>query len=1098
MDTLVLDQMIFAGDASKCETFFETMPESQRQMFAPRAVELLDEFTNSVRDIRFGKAIPVTSGVIERTTALSLLAIRVAVLSTCPLAELKKWEQHALLEPEQSARIMLARNPAWLPSWCNYVIQLASRTHWLTVSRLEQAGVKIKRTSRYWLGLYNNLPISPHEIAEQIRNDSTLRDEIWDMLNDHNVIRSLSAPDLVVYDAKTVASMRSFRESFPQPPMSGLQIPVHQAESSNLEIFSSVNYDPSEPTRYGSDLWRDFLVQLANEKLIDRERLVQYSFAALLGAGEKKSFKSIYQPFSTAHFAISLNKELTKDTFTEYAKSYVPLIGVIHKDVAIYALNTLIKMHTKFLNCADICHSITPAFFNKDKLTAELALTLLDRLTCQYPKMKSVYGPAILSALGHTNKSIQHRALDLLDRSKTLEDATLRKDLFLRTEMLTGLEKTKAVKLFSKFEVVLDSPKDNFKDATKLGAVAVLNEFSNVTTKSASVVTTKEENSIVTASDTKRSSSSKRLALLNERALKLNPALLSIVRLEEAVQSYESGAVLDAPLIFDSSKFPSLTKHIAVKPISDLDNLIYTLLKVASGTSAPMELETALDGISRMCVFPSDSKDKAQALWEKAKSTLSTLLFLPTNCESALYHDRESFHRLMAAWIHRVDVDIKKYGYESCSFFSHRCHAVQRRVIAKQPAGLLALPTHSGGWIDPEILVERIMESSQMELIPDEVDVIQALLRIATEGRSSALRAASALKGEVGAAVRYALGGEREEIITPAYWVAAFRAREPWGTSEELKKILPNCGPDGATSPKYKFDSNEIAYFKSDRYSSLNLDLPDFLPVTTDDPSFPDYERHEIIGSNSREHRTARQEKRKKYFLFPTVLLHDSVRSCFSQSEAYIWVHNRESLLALYAKRLLGSNKSTTNYFQANLELLFDPNVSLNGNGRYGLCFAMSSGSDDLRLFAVDALIAAVRECRIDATTFGEAITQLLPTKVLTPRRLVRALREVARVSSLHVHFVWQTISFVLNHPDTISLQHLLFLELLVELQIDHAFKPDKTLGTFLISIRHGGKRGKLASAILSHSVVDNTSQTQAALESIEARIRIVERWQNC
>ena len=1075
MDIAVIDQIIRNADSDKCEKFFEKMTEHQRKLFAPHAIELLTELNLRVWELRSRNAGSVTE--------LSLQKAKVAVLSTCTLAELKKLGEHALPDPEEAARIMLTRKPTWLATWCNFVLRAAPNTHWVTLYRLEQAGVKIERTSNYWLGLHNSLLISPQVIEELIRKDPILQGAIWDMLNDSNVTRKLSEPELVSHEAYVASMMRAFRGTHSESTLSSIDGP----NVGKLEIFESPFYHPNEQNiaRQSSDLWRNLLVRLAADSVIDREKLIEYSFAALLIAGEKAYKKSLYQPVSSAFFAVNLNQALTQDSFTNYSNSYVALIGVIHKDVAIYALDTLLKMHTKFLNCSDICHIITLTFLNKDKVAAETALTLLERLVMHYPEMRNVCGPAILSALGHTNKNVQRQALDLLDRSKTLEDATLRKDFVLRTEMLTGLEKTTAVKLLSKFQVALDAPNDNSKVGTKLGAVAVFKEFSNVTTG----VITNEENFVVTASDTTKAASSKRLALLNERALKLNPALLSIVRLEEAVQSYESGAVLDAPLIFDSSKFPSLTKHIAVKPISDLDNLIYTLLKVASGTSAPMELETALDGISRMCVFPSDSKEKAQVLWEKAKSR---------NCESALYHDSESFHRLMAAWIHRVDVDIKKYFYESCSFFSQRCHAVQRRVIANQSAGLLALPTYNGGWIDPEILVERIMDYSQMELIPDEVDVIQALLRITTEGRSSALRAASAIKGEVGTAVRYALGGEQEEIITPAYWVAAFRAREPWGTSDELKKILPNCGPDGATSPKYKFDAKEIAYFNSDRYFSLSLDLPDFLPVMTDDPSFPEYERRESMRSNSLEHITERQEKRKKYFLFPTVLLHDSVRSCFSQSEAYIWVHNRESLLALYAKRLLGSNKSTTNYFQANLELLFDPNVSLNGNGRYGLCFAMSSGSDDLRLFAVDALIAAVRECRIDATTFGEAITQLLPTKVLTPRRLVRALREVARVSSLHVHFVWQTISFVLNHPDTISLQHLLFLELLVELQIDHAFKPDKTLGTFLISIRHGGKRGKLASAILSHSVVDNTSQTQAALESIEARIRIVERWQNC
>ena len=68
-----------------------------------------------------------------------------------------------------------------------------------------------------------------------------------------------------------------------------------------------------------------------------------------------------------------------------------------------------------------------------------------------------------------------------------------------------------------------------------------------------------------------------------------------------------------------------------------------------------------------------------------------------------------------------------------------RIVAACARAARGDAAPLLALPTHAGGWIAPATLVERVRAVGEGA---DEVELAQALLRLAPEGRDPALAAA--------------------------------------------------------------------------------------------------------------------------------------------------------------------------------------------------------------------------------------------------------------------------------------------------------------------------------------------------------------------
>jgi hypothetical protein len=118
-------------------------------------------------------------------------------------------------------------------------------------------------------------------------------------------------------------------------------------------------------------------------------------------------------------------------------------------------------------------------------------------------------------------------------------------------------------------------------------------------------------------------------------------------------------------------------------------------------------------------------------------------------------------------------------------FMDRRIGKLRERVLAGVAGPLLSAPTHEGGWIDAPILVERWCEIERLAREPDPLDVIQALLRLAPDRRSDAMRAARKLSHRFAAALRWAQGADEASPKLDAdsgpVWIAAARARVPQG-----------------------------------------------------------------------------------------------------------------------------------------------------------------------------------------------------------------------------------------------------------------------------------------------------------------------------
>ncbi len=197
-----------------------------------------------------------------------------------------------------------------------------------------------------------------------------------------------------------------------------------------------------------------------------------------------------------------------------------------------------------------------------------------------------------------------------------------------------------------------------------------------------------------------------------------------------------------------------------------LDDAIDLLAGAIERFDAADEMEGALDGVARFCgERPPDFALRLKPLTKRA----GTILGAKPPPAFGGYDLRGDLCTLALAWSSNQAVGAAGSERFMRTFLAGRIREVAVRAAAARPTTLLATPTHRDGWIDPEVLARRALAA-----VPDPLDAVQSLLRIAREGRPRGLALASDVPGEYGAALRFALGGPRAAEATESdLWLAA-------------------------------------------------------------------------------------------------------------------------------------------------------------------------------------------------------------------------------------------------------------------------------------------------------------------------------------
>ena len=435
---------------------------------------------------------------------------------------------------------------------------------------------------------------------------------------------------------------------------------------------------------------------------------------------------------------------------------------------------------------------------------------------------------------------------------------------------------------------------------------------------------------------------------LRARAARVAPVWRSLAGVDAALEALDAGKVPDAPLVLDPMAIPRL--HASVPPITNVHELIDESLAAIEGGKTPDEMERILDGVARLCrLRPDDFEARAgplryrcvQRLEEAEKGgtiypplrafvgqrsildlTALILAWLEGN------GDRPSNWtgpRHISRWLPTVDREearkqaavMARTGIASVTFFhSARLVCLAMRVHDGKVAPLLSTPTHEGCFIDPMVLVERVKARA---VETDRMDAIVALLRLAPEHHREALEAAGPLVGELGAALRHALGGAETVGPDVALWYAAARARSPLEDDPTVDARHPDGGPDAARAARYAMDSTRLPNLERGGFSAMVHGYKRALAVEPPCPDvlFPDR--------------------------FPTVWHLQSSAGLPDRWETSLWPLGAPAVLARETSHLALHIESQGSFWKGDWEPLFDPDAPLGVPGTFLIALGIAA-----------------------------------------------------------------------------------------------------------------------------------------------------------
>lgn len=782
--------------------------------------------------------------------------------------------------------------------------------------------------------------------------------------------------------------------------------------------------------------WSAALRTLAEEGALDRDRLLDASLDAL---------QRDFAPFRAGWF--SRFHETLQPTLEERAARtdrYLALLAVPVPFTVSFALKALALLDKAGKLPADrLLARASPALAAREKGTVGLALRLLDAAAKRDPALRARAACAAAEGLLHESPDIQGAVLDLIERRADPADAPLAALLRERLDALAPSQRSR------------------------------LEAWLRVDTAPA-------------RSTAQESAVTDRLA---ERAAALPAALRELAGVDAALDAWRRGTLDLPPLELRDLRIPRLEPQ-RLAPVGDLDSLIALFAEVLENDGPADDAERVLDGIARLCAERPAEFDRrtaplrkrAAALLARARGTL-----------------RDDLCRLALSWLEGKPPEAAAHDDgQLLHFLSRRILVLCVRAAARNAGPLLAAPTHSGGWIEPAALVARVRERQRLPRpdgspvqralrtvlgketdVEDRFDAVQALIRLAPDGRARALEQAADLRGELGDALRYALGAEGVQVgPTPALWAAAARARSPWGDDPAVDRRHPGLGPGGALvgrpdliskvqkSPDGKWSWHEFVLEAAPPIpEKTRLDLPGVLQY--------------VGGSQDwRYERTPADER-----WCATVCPLDRAGWC--AAGALILADNLDWTEAQWANKV-------------RLEPLLDPDMHLDRMARLMLVLGVAAKEPGETGLATDVLIAAVSDGRLTGASLGESLAEALALGAPKGARLAKALAETARQSALHAETVRTALEHALaGAPEQRPADLLALLELLRELCVQAgAAIIDPGARQFIQSLS-GGKSAALGKALLAlvESGAAAACRQQAAALVLTGRVERLERW---
>lgn len=379
-------------------------------------------------------------------------------------------------------------------------------------------------------------------------------------------------------------------------------------------------------------------------------------------------------------------------------------------------------------------------------------------------------------------------------------------------------------------------------------------------------------------------------------------------------------------------------------------------------------------------------------------------------------------------------------------------------AFAHQGGGLppLATPTHRRGFIAPADLVQRVAAHQAAELESERLEQVLALLRLAP-GAGDAERHAARQLGDSAfvRALRHALGDDVDLRGPADLFCAAARVRHPGADDDAVVRQHGDLGPDAARVARFSWQVHSW----QNQVDTSTYHFHDLIVDTALRPRDASMERLAVW-------RHAADGQARQHFRWWSFGGWDAASITWS---ATLLPSDTEAFCA-EGVRASGANLDWWEaqwHNAAYLRLLHDPTVRMGPMATLLLALALVGKEPGQTALAVDALVLAHADGRLDVALLGDTLRRLFATPCPKAARLVASLRAALRAVGALRGAVFALLADTVR-ADPAPREVAALLDLLLELQLSLGAPLPAATRSHLAAARWTGRARTLCRQLLA------------------------------
>lgn len=326
---------------------------------------------------------------------------------------------------------------------------------------------------------------------------------------------------------------------------------------------------------------------------------------------------------------------------------------------------------------------------------------------------------------------------------------------------------------------------------------------------------------------------------------------------------------------------------------------------------------------------------------------------------------------------------------------------------------LLSLPTHKPYWVEPKILLERIIQYQKRNEAIDRIDLSIAISRMPRENTEEAIPLLSQLDAEMKELMSYCLGvsnelkinttsvlsklfqkvaGPNQESEKLALWAVAARTYYPNEIFEEFEKTslkdIPFITKPFETPLKFKEKWNEWK-----NYNTKELERsPSWTELTYQLPEEKNVPQNFIYNLDL-------HPKKERYTWHSDYILG-------TEDNAFYWnslmPQNNQPLAFLLLAKNCKTADGTNNELKGFLNITNIPGFQFDITSLLVFACCFFQEKKDIRLLASEIIINLVEKQNIDVNLFSDKLAYLISNKYGVLLRLIDGIIALKDVSPLH------------------------------------------------------------------------------------------------